>query len=160
MARTSTRRWKGCQMCKYYKDDSYGDATRIPYSALKDFPTPDGHKVNRHDVGLWEGDDDIEAAGGFGPLALGGRDVRRSGRKNTRRWCKGKPGREHAPVFTGSKWNFRRGCRPVATGDWFGNKDGWHCSHQEVCANCGKILREAWQIGTDCPLYTASVTAA
>lgn len=135
-------------MCKYYKDDSYGDATRIPYSALKDFPTPDGHKVNRHDVGLWEGDDVAPE----GPV--------RGRKKNTRRWCKGKPGREHAPVFTGSKWSFRRGCRPVVPGDWMREKDGWHCSHQEVCANCGKILRESWQIGTDCPLYAASITAA
>jgi hypothetical protein len=35
MARTSTRGWKGCAMCKYYKDRAYGDPVRIPASALR-----------------------------------------------------------------------------------------------------------------------------
>lgn len=35
MARTSTRGWKGCPQCKYYKDRAYGDATRMPVSTLR-----------------------------------------------------------------------------------------------------------------------------
>jgi hypothetical protein len=35
MARTSTRGWKGCAMCKYYKDRAYGDTARIPPGALR-----------------------------------------------------------------------------------------------------------------------------
>jgi hypothetical protein len=35
MARTGTRGWKGCAMCKYYKDRAYGDPARIPASALR-----------------------------------------------------------------------------------------------------------------------------
>jgi len=43
MARTGTRGWKGCQMCKYWKDRSYGDATRIRPSHLRRM----GGKVKR-----------------------------------------------------------------------------------------------------------------
>jgi hypothetical protein len=35
MARTGTRGWKGCAMCKYYKDRAFGDPVRIPASALR-----------------------------------------------------------------------------------------------------------------------------
>jgi hypothetical protein len=35
VARTGTRGWKGCAMCKYYKDRAYGDPVRIPASALR-----------------------------------------------------------------------------------------------------------------------------
>jgi hypothetical protein len=35
MARTSTRGWKGCAMCKYYKDRAFGDPMRIPAPVLR-----------------------------------------------------------------------------------------------------------------------------
>jgi len=35
MARTGTRGWKGCAMCKYYKDWAFGDPVRMPASALR-----------------------------------------------------------------------------------------------------------------------------
>jgi hypothetical protein len=54
MARTSSRRWKGCAMCKPWKFAGYGDAERMPYAALRQFPTSGGQRVSRHDVGLWD----------------------------------------------------------------------------------------------------------
>jgi hypothetical protein len=35
MARTSGRRWKGCQLCKPWKHAGQGDAVRIPPSVLR-----------------------------------------------------------------------------------------------------------------------------
>jgi hypothetical protein len=35
MAWTGTRGWKGCAMCKYYKDRAYGDPVRIPALTLR-----------------------------------------------------------------------------------------------------------------------------
>lgn len=34
MARTSTRGWKGCPMCKAYKDRAFGDPYRIKAKVL------------------------------------------------------------------------------------------------------------------------------
>lgn len=48
MARTSTRRWKGCAMCKYYKFAGYGDATRMPWSAVRKMGKK--RRLSRHDV--------------------------------------------------------------------------------------------------------------
>jgi hypothetical protein len=35
MARTSGRRWKGCQLCKPHKHAGQGDAARMPWSAVR-----------------------------------------------------------------------------------------------------------------------------
>ena len=42
-------------------------------------------------------------------------------KKNTKRWCKGKVGREHVP------------------GEW-GTRRGMHYWWEKPCQNCGKIL--------------------
>lgn len=85
------------------------------------------------------------------------RDVRRidqdperltgkSKQKNTKRWCKGKVGREHKPALVlRSMWGHRT-CDPTSTSRWFG------CYHQEVCGYCGKVLR--WSIPRkECPQH-------
>lgn len=56
MARTSSRRWKGCRLCKPHKDARNGDSWRMPRSAVRQFPTRNGKRVSRRDVGRW-GDD-------------------------------------------------------------------------------------------------------
>lgn len=35
MARTSNRRWKGCQLCKPWKNAAYPDTERIPARELR-----------------------------------------------------------------------------------------------------------------------------
>jgi hypothetical protein len=35
MARTSSRRWKGCRLCKPHKNARHGDAVRMPAAALR-----------------------------------------------------------------------------------------------------------------------------
>jgi hypothetical protein len=47
MARTSSRRWKGCPMCKFYKHAGYGDGERMPYSARRQFPSRSGKRISR-----------------------------------------------------------------------------------------------------------------
>lgn len=69
------------------------------------------------------------------------------GRKNTKRWCRGKVGVEHALVFGYRSWtlSFNRAgqppCRPPS--DWMQNRrvDEWICLHVLKCDECGKILR-------------------
>lgn len=67
------------------------------------------------------------------------------GRKNTRKWCKGKVGREHQPVVTLDKnmlsLRGRLGkplCRLPEEGEkhplWL------YCSHQVTCEVCEKVL--------------------
>lgn len=55
---------------------------------------------------------------------------RHRSRKNTRRWCKGVPGREHTPVCKRAKhsWAVRM--------NWF----------QYTCTKCGKVLAEWYNI--------------
>jgi len=54
-------------------------------------------------------------------------------KKNTRRWCKGVPGREHIVVVERhSQYGYDCGKR---WGNWY-----W-CLHVETCSACGKILR-------------------
>jgi len=53
MARTSGRRWRGCRLCKPHKHAGHGDAARMPYSSLRQFPTRNGKRVSRRDVGRW-----------------------------------------------------------------------------------------------------------
>lgn len=70
---------------------------------------------------------------------------RRPARKDTRRWCKGKPGSEHVPVIE------RPYDRPCERDERFSWAIG--CNHHEVCATCGKVLR--WSIDyAECPDLT------
>ena len=48
MARTSTRGWKGCHMCKYYKDRAYGDPIRLPVNVLRKLGRT--KRVTRHTI--------------------------------------------------------------------------------------------------------------
>ena len=67
------------------------------------------------------------------------------GRKDRKRWCRGKPGREHTPMLTHTGGP----CEPAAR--WrvqvFGSD--WACHHVEVCEACGKRLR--WLNDDECP---------
>lgn len=54
MPRTSTRRRKGCGLCKPWKHAGHGDAERMPYSARKQFAAPTGARISRHDIGEWD----------------------------------------------------------------------------------------------------------
>lgn len=95
---------------------------------------------------------------------------RAPGRKNTRRWCKGRPGREHTPEIAvpDNRLGLRDKC------GWYDLRIGglttasYYCQHVERCAACGKVLRRhyGWLPGykllpgelaaTDCPDYTPS----
>ena len=63
-------------------------------------------------------------------------------KKDTKRWCKGKEGREHVPETVESHiWagmNKVCGPRPY-TGGWWGGK--WFCRHAIRCSECGKVLK-------------------
>jgi hypothetical protein len=74
------------------------------------------------------------------------------GRKDTRRWCRGREGREHERQIVFMPW-YGRDCHPLERGSW---RDiagtGWHCEHREVCASCGRVLREGWKLAPEeCP---------
>ena len=72
-------------------------------------------------------------------------------RKNTRRWCRGKPGIEHHPELTIRQWGYLRGdpCHYWAVlGEWI-------CYHVQRCTECGKIL---CHLGDECPDYTPRPT--
>lgn len=79
------------------------------------------------------------------------------GRKDTRSWCKGKPGRDHKPAIDDEALG-----TPLLTCKWIirWDKDegcyaaGWNCLHRERCTQCRKVLRECWQLTrAECPLY-------
>jgi hypothetical protein len=62
-------------------------------------------------------------------------------RKNTKRWCKGKVGREHKPVKQWSHlahYRLARGGPVCTTSSWLSS--GWSCYHELACSTCGKIL--------------------
>jgi len=77
------------------------------------------------------------------------------GRKDTRRWCHGKEGREHVPQIV-CHGLYGRVCQWAER--WI--SDGgihWHCEHRETCAGCGKVIREGWQLAAaECPAYPGS----
>ena len=69
-----------------------------------------------------------------------------SGRKNTRRWCKGKPGREHTPqIQLDPTLAFLS--MPCSDDRFPG------CKHHLVCATCGKVLAPSLQriVQDQCP---------
>lgn len=69
-------------------------------------------------------------------------------KKDTRRWCKGKVGREHTPAIErshGERYPNGRPCQRIEGYTW-----ALGCHHHEVCTTCGKILR--WTIPyEECP---------
>ena len=79
--------------------------------------------------------------------------------KDTRRWCKGKPGREHTPVITQATTGWRpRECRWTVgwrrADDGWSGRVAWECIHQETCSACRKILRSVGNLRLDeCPAY-------
>lgn len=81
-------------------------------------------------------------------------EQRAPAKKNTRAWCKGKPGLEHKPVivFRSSE----RGACHLAQG-WqlsIWPDEPWECAHREECGSCGKILRDHDKLaGAECPDY-------
>lgn len=50
MARTSNRRWKGCQLCKPHKHAANGDACRMPAASVRRGYGGKVRRLNRHDI--------------------------------------------------------------------------------------------------------------
>ena len=71
----------------------------------------------------------------------------RGRRKNTRRWCKGKPGVEHTTTVRLDPRRLTRYRSQCGVLSWWPHR--WWCYHQLVCEKCGKILR--YSIPEDCP---------
>lgn len=117
-------------------------------------------QFERHARSKWEWgtpgarSQEVQAAAGDDPEPV----KRPAGRKDTRHWCKGKPGVEHVPQLTlHSPFPWKRGgpcCRWVAS---WSSRDGeyaacWSCDHRETCSRCGKVLRDPIPAG-ECPAY-------
>lgn len=87
--------------------------------------------------------------------ASGGETPPHRSRKNTRRWCRGKPGVEHTPevrlskhaVYLAARWPERQAC---GWNHWWKRINGksvpdettwhWSCGHELGCSTCGKVL--------------------
>lgn len=68
-------------------------------------------------------------------------------RKDTKRWCRGKPGVEHQLVVRRSKNGWRSdACRYIS---WWWKDDGWSCQHERGCTACGKTV--VYGLGLECP---------
>lgn len=81
------------------------------------------------------------------------------GRKDTRRWCRGKVGVEHVVETRVNKHATYRVERGVGTpscyrAEWWPSR--WWCNHEVACVNCGKIL--VVSLEDDCPDRTDEVT--
>lgn len=91
------------------------------------------------------------ANGDKDPLHPSMRERPASKKKNTRRWCRGKPGVEHTPMIeldSGGQQRVRDGkdaCYQWPYSSW----DRWVCRHHEICTTCGKILKRSF--GIKCP---------
>lgn len=69
-----------------------------------------------------------------------------SARKDTRKWCRGKPGIPHKPVIVKVPWGQQHGLKCKSTDVMV----GWrHCWHQIECAVCGKFIADVDP--ADCP---------
>lgn len=72
-------------------------------------------------------------------------------KKNTRKWCKGKKGREHDPVLIKRNdwlsYQHKGICHTVKRfiswnkGDRV-YEDRWYCCHILKCSKCGKIIKD------------------
>lgn len=68
-------------------------------------------------------------------------------KKNTKRWCKGKVGREHVPeVVINPMW----GNPNCGESSWWPGR--WSCHHMRACKNCGKRIQWALRV-TECPTW-------
>jgi hypothetical protein len=68
--------------------------------------------------------------------------ARHRAKKNTKRWCKGKEGREHGWEFIVPDYGmlaFNQGCRWSRWSSPLRPQRKWFCYHYWVCKNCGKI---------------------
>lgn len=80
------------------------------------------------------------------------------GKKNTKRWCKGKVGREHVIDIRKIRWVQSRitvSCGWRARWDyrsrgWDYDNPRWACHHEEYCTVCGKITKHH-PTPTECP---------
>lgn len=79
-------------------------------------------------------------------------------KKNTRKWCKGKVGKEHVPIVSidTKMLTYVRECH-WREYSWTVFKrepeKRWQCHHHTTCQNCGKVL-ESWYLTKDkCPDY-------
>jgi hypothetical protein len=70
-------------------------------------------------------------------------------KKDTKRWCKGKVGREHVGEIV---YNPMWGNPVCGVSTWMKHSKRWSCHHMDACKNCGKRLR--WSITLEeCPTY-------
>lgn len=96
------------------------------------------------------------------------------GRKNTRKWCRGKEGVEHKLETRVSKWGVSiltrfpesdyAGCGWRQRSRWtitategrsYGPIPGewrYNCNHEEYCTECGRIMKHQLR-ANDCPLW-------
>jgi hypothetical protein len=78
---------------------------------------------------------------------------RHRSKKNTRLWCRGKPGVEHQTGVRLDSYHEEIDNPCYRLQRWPKN---WWCSHQRYCTVCGKIMQVG--IGRDCPDFTEAVT--
>lgn len=71
-------------------------------------------------------------------------------KKDTRRWCKGKVGREHVFEIRKQRWAIalHRELRCGFGQGIFADDTGWTCYHERFCVNCGKVF---WYDKFECP---------
>lgn len=77
---------------------------------------------------------------------------RRASPKPTRKWCKGKVGREHVTVIVIPDNAINRTCRTDERLRWQQERYTWAigCYHAEICTVCGKQVRPFLKPG-ECP---------
>lgn len=107
------------------------------------------------DTVAWEADDD-DLSGAEAAVVTPHRS-----HKDTRRWCKGRPGREHDRQITiPHNATILRGPLPACgPSSVFGS--GWSCYHAEICKACDKHLR-GWGFleAEECPRYDRAAAEA
>lgn len=91
----------------------------------------------------------------WGDERFGGTTRRKTTRKDTSVWCKGKVGRPHVKEVRWANWAdclriMGRKCFEEAPGH--GWRSGWHCYHEVGCSACGKIL-ESCSPRELCPVW-------
>lgn len=103
-------------------------------------------EVSREEFLRGDHDEDVLTAG-----------KRRSKRKDTGKWCKGKVGREHVWKIAKTNWAINQECKYYNGVDWRTGESyrHWKCWHLHVCANCGKHGDEWFGLGTKCPDFHA-----
>lgn len=85
------------------------------------------------------------------------------GKKDTKRWCKGKVGREHTPEtvrhhYYSAPLFASKPCRWQEYWEWRSGEKvklrdtRWHCYHAIQCSTCGKYL-DTWLTTDQCPDY-------